>query len=235
MSIELGHVEAIFRYPVKSMRGESLEEAALGWHGVDGDRRYALRRVDERGGMPWLTASKLPELVCFTPQPPDHVLTPEGVTLPMFGAELADDVARRYGAPVEMMQLGHGIFDETPVSVIADGTIAEICRLAGVRADARRFRPNILVRSARPVAFEEDAWVGGVLAFGDAPDAPLVSVTMRDLRCAMLNYDPDDARSSPEVMKVAVRANDNHAGVYGVVTRTGRVAVGQAITLHRAP
>ena len=52
----------------KSMRGEPLDNAALGWHGLDGDRRLAFRRPDERGGFPWLTASKLPDLILFTPQ-----------------------------------------------------------------------------------------------------------------------------------------------------------------------
>ena len=60
MPIHVGQVEAIFRYPVKSMAGERLEAATLGWHGVDGDRRLALRRIDDRSGFPWLTASKLP-------------------------------------------------------------------------------------------------------------------------------------------------------------------------------
>ena len=50
MLIEIGHVEAIFRYPVKSMGGERLEVAELGWHGLDGDRRLALRRIDDRSG-----------------------------------------------------------------------------------------------------------------------------------------------------------------------------------------
>jgi uncharacterized protein YcbX len=50
MPIEIGRIEAIFRYPVKSMRGEPLDAANLGWHGLDGDRRLAFRRLDERGG-----------------------------------------------------------------------------------------------------------------------------------------------------------------------------------------
>ena len=48
MLVEIGHVEAIFRYPVKSMGGERLEEANLGWYGLDGDRRLAFRRMDDR-------------------------------------------------------------------------------------------------------------------------------------------------------------------------------------------
>ena len=68
MPIKIGEVEALFRYPVKSMSGEPLEVADLGWHGLDGDRRLAFRRADDRGGFPWLTATKLPELILFAPQ-----------------------------------------------------------------------------------------------------------------------------------------------------------------------
>ena len=138
--IKIGQIEAIFRYPVKSMRGEPLDNAALGWHGLDGDRRLAFRRLDEHGGFPWLTASKLPDLILFTPQRredgnggalPTYVLTPEGEKLPLFGEALAAEVGRRYGAPVEMMQLKHGIFDDASVSVITSDTVREVCRLAG--------------------------------------------------------------------------------------------------------
>jgi uncharacterized protein YcbX len=242
MPIEIGRIEALFRYPVKSMRGEPLDAATLGWHGLDGDRRLAFRRLDERGGFPWLSAGKLPDLVAFTPlrredgqgeELPTHVRTPEGQELPLFGDALAAEVGRRHGAPVQMMQLKHGIFDDASISVITSTTVREISQLAGKSADVRRFRPNILVRSTRAVPFEEDEWVGGVLKFGDADDAPAVAVTLRDLRCGMVNIDPDNASLAPEVMKVCVRANENNAGVYGTVTRIGRLAVGQAIVLHR--
>jgi hypothetical protein len=56
---------------------------------------------------------------------------------------------------------------------------------------------------------------------------------MRDLRCSMVNFDPDGGRAAPEMMKAVVRANDNHAGIYGAVTRVGRLAVGQTVLLHR--
>jgi len=242
MPIEIGQIEAIFRYPVKSMRGEPLESAKLEWHGLDGDRRFAFRRKGERGGCPWLTASKLPDLILFTPQRredgngealPTHVRTPEGEEMPLFGEALAAEVERRYGAPVQMMQLNHGIFDEASISVITSDTVREIGRLAGRSADARRFRPNIVVRSTRAVPFEEDQWLGGVLTFGDTDDAPAVAVTMRDVRCAMVNLDPDAGSPAPEVLKAVVRANQNNAGIYGVVTRIGRLAVGQTIVLHR--
>jgi len=243
MRVEIGQVEAIFRYPVKSMGGERLDSANLGWHGLDGDRRLALRRMDDRGAFPWLSASKLPDLVLFTPlrredgaggHLPTHVRTPDGEEMDVFGADLAAEIGRRHGASVQMMQLKHGIFDEASISVIALDTVSEIGQLAGVSPDMRRFRPNIVVRSVRSVPFQEDEWVGGVLSFGEGSDAPAVAVTMRDERCSMLNIDPDSASRAPEMMKAVVRANQNCAGIYGTVTRIGRVAVGQTIFLRPA-
>ena len=67
MLTEIGRVEVIYRYPVKSMGGERLEVADLGWHGIDGDRRLAFRRMEDRSGFPWLSASKLPDLVRYAP------------------------------------------------------------------------------------------------------------------------------------------------------------------------
>jgi uncharacterized protein len=239
----IGHIEALFRYPVKSMAGDSLEAADLGWHGLDGDRRLGFRRLDDRSGFPWLTATRLPELLLFAPHRrgavdpgvlPTHVRTPDGEDLPVFGEGLAAEVERRLGAPVQMMQMKHGIFDEASISVIATETMGEIGRLAGRSLDVRRFRPNVVVRLLRSVPFVEDQWVGGVLAFGEGADAPAVSVTMRDVRCAMVNFDPDSAAPAPEVLKTVVRTHQNTAGVYGTVTRTGRLAVGQTIVFRAA-
>jgi uncharacterized protein YcbX len=237
MPIEIGHLEAIFRYPVKSMAGQRLEAAHLGWHGLDGDRRLAFRRLNDRSGFPWLTAGKLPDLVLFAPRRheddelPTHVRTPDGQEMAVFGEELAAEVGRRYGAPVEMMHMKHGIFDDASISVIASDTVDEICRLAQVSPDVRRFRPNILVRLLQLGPFQEDDWVGRALTFGEGDGAPAIAVTMHDLRCGMVNLDPDSARPAPEVMKAVVRANQNNGGVYATVTRTGRVAVGQKIFL----
>jgi hypothetical protein len=76
--------------------------------------------------------------------------------------------------------------------------------------------------------------VGGVLSFGEGHDAPAVAVTMRDVRCSMLNLDPDSASPAPEMLKAVVRANQNNAGIYGAVTRIGRLTVGQTMFFHPA-
>jgi uncharacterized protein YcbX len=243
MPIEIGEVEAIFRYPVKSMGGERLDAADLGWHGLEGDRRLAFRRMDDRGGFPWLTASTLPDLLLFTPRRgedgapggiPTHVRTPDGKEMPVFGEDLAAEIGRRHGAPVEMMQMRNGIFDDACISVIASETVHEIGRLAGLSADVRRFRPNVVVRLRRPAPFQEDEWIGGVLSFGDGDDAPAIAVTAHDIRCSMVNLDPDSASPAPEVLKAVVRANRNNAGIYGTVIHIGRLAIGQTVILHAA-
>jgi hypothetical protein len=71
--------------------------------------------------------------------------------------------------------------------------------------------------------------------FADAEYGPAVAVTMRDVRCSMVNLDPNGGDHAPEMLKTVVRVNQNHAGVYGSVVRIGRLAVGQTVLLHRHP
>lgn len=240
MMIPLGRVSELTRYPVKSMAGTAAESAFLGWHGLSGDRRFAFRRGGDDSGFPWLTAGRFPELILYRPfgldessgEPlPTHVRTPAGAEVALRSAELRSEIEERCGVSVELMQLKHGIFDDASVSVISLATIAGIGRAAGVDLDRRRFRANIVVETHDPEPFLEDAWVGGTLVFGEAEPMPAVSVTMRDVRCMMINLDPDTGRQDPRVMKAVVSLNSNNAGVYGTVVRTGTVHVGQTVSL----
>lgn len=241
MDVEIGHIQAIYRYPVKSMAGEALERAELGWHGLDGDRRFAFRRVAEQGGFPWLTASRLPALLLYKPirqtaslddNLPTHVITPEGKVLEIRSDELRDEIMGRYKAEVQMMQLKQGIFDEAAVSLLSLATSHKISSDSGISPDIRRFRPNIVIDTQQSEPFNEDQWVGKSIVFGDTGDSPAVQVTLRDERCAMVNLNPDTAQSNPAVMKTVVRLNENCAGVYGTVIRPGTLAVGQAVYLR---
>src|SRR5215212_4418837 len=240
MIIHLGQVQQLVRYPVKSMAGLATDSAFLGWHGLQGDRRFAFRRLNDSSGFPWLSASQLPELLLYQPlglnedadEPaPTHVRTPEGIELPLLSAELQNSVAEKFRSPVELMKLKHGIFDEASVSVINLATIAAIGPEAGQKLDTRRFRANIVIATDSTEPFLEDSWIGGRLVFGSNEAAPMISVTMRDLRCVMINLDPDTAEQEPRIMKAAVRLNGNNAGAYGTVARTGQLSVGQSVSL----
>jgi len=238
--IQLGRVRELVRYPVKSMAGTPAESAYLGWHGLNGDRRFAFRRLGDDSGFPWLTASRHPELVLYQPfgldestgEPlPTHVRTPSGTDLELRSPELGSEISTRSGIGVELMKFKHGIFDEGLISVISPATIAGIGRAAGLDLDRRRFRANILLETDETEPFHEDRWVGGTLVFGEGDATPAVSVTMRDLRCVMLNIDPDTAAQDARVMKTVVGLNANNAGVYGTVVRPGMIHVGQSVCL----
>src|SRR3974390_1571897 len=119
MMKHIGHVTELVRYPVKSMAGIATESAFLGRHGLSGDRRFAFRRLGDHTGFPWLTASRLPQLLLYHPfgrdestgEPlPTHVRTPGGAHAELRSAALEEEIAQRYGAGVELMQLKNGIF-----------------------------------------------------------------------------------------------------------------------------
>jgi uncharacterized protein YcbX len=249
--MKLGRVSAIFRYPVKSMAGDLLDVARLSWHGIEGDRRLAFRRLTDKSGFPWLTASKLPQLLLYKPVRldsnansengellPTHVRTPEGKEYELRSDELRKELSSRYGSDVELMNLKSGIFDEASVSVISLGTVHCVARESGRGVDLcdlRRFRPNVVIETDRAEPFEENRWVGRTLMFGEGDQGnsgAVVRVTMKDERCVMVNFDPDTAERDSEVMKTIVRLNENYAGVYGTVVRAGELRVGQVVTLE---
>ena len=132
------------------------------------------------------------------------------------------------------MNLRHGIFDESPISVINLSTVHSVARESGRgvhSCDLRRFRPNVVIETDSTEPFEEDTWVGRTLMFGEENNGAAVAVTMKDERCVMVNFDPDTAEKDSAVMKTVVRMNGNYAGVYGTVLRAGELRVGQVVTL----
>jgi uncharacterized protein YcbX len=234
---EIGRIRGIYRYPVKSMAGERMTSAQLGWHGLEGDRRLAFRRSGVITGMPWLTAGKLPSLVTYVPLRdgedvlPSRVRTPNGEELELRGDALRAEIEAAHGAPVELMQLNNGIFDDGALAIITTGSIDTVTGEAGVGNDPRRFRPNLLIETPDGAPFPEDSWVGQRLRIGEGEDAPAVAVCTRDVRCAMLNLDPDTGVQDPRLLKTAVRLNQNCTGVYATTIRTGMVRVGDVLYL----
>jgi hypothetical protein len=162
---------------------------------------------------------------------PTHVRTPEGKELELRSDILRLELSAAHKAEVEIMQLKRGIFDEAPLSLISASTINTIGRDIDYELDVRRFRPNILVETISDERFPEDEWVGKILAFGKGDGAPAMNVTMRDVRCSMINLDPETAKSTPEILKAAARLNKNCAGIYGTTFRTGIISVETPIYL----
>jgi len=238
----LGIIKQIFRYPVKSMIGESLASAELGWHGLVGDRRFAFRRIGDRSGFPWLTAGRLPSLLQYRPYYPEpdapgshiQIVTPDGQDVAGENPLINAQVSTLFGNPVELLYLKQGIFDEAPLSLISTATLAVLSANANLVADVRRFRPNLLIESVSGQPFAEDAWVGSVIAFGDSTIGPRMSVAQQDPRCSMINLDPDTAQADPRLLRAVAKAHQSCAGVYGATFRPGTIRVGDLITTLRA-
>ncbi len=238
MKSEIGVVKQLYRYPVKSMAGESLKSAVLGWHGIEGDRRFAFLRVGQAGGFPWLTAGRLPALLCYQPDCaegadglPTHVRTPGNETLELRSEELRGELTALCGTEVQLMQLNQGMFDEAPLSLISTTVIRKIESAAGCDLDVRRFRPNILVDLPSDAPATEDEWVGRIIVFGQHANAPAMSVTMRDVRCSMINLDPETGESFHPILKAVAGGMKNCAGIYGTAFRNGLISVGDRIFL----
>jgi len=233
VSVELGRVTGLWRFPVKSMAGEALSEAEIGWHGVAGDRRWTFLRGDTpRSGFPWLTIREQPSMWHYRPRlrdpaRPDHsdtvVLTPSGAELDITDPALADELA----AGARAMKQDRGVFDIMPLSLISEHSVAAVGDLVGSELNVRRFRPNIVVEARAPEAFPEDAWVGATLAIGTAR----LRVDQRDQRCVLINVDPDTGARDSRVLRAIARQRQSCLGVYGTTVRPGQIRVGDPVLL----
>ena len=67
MSI-VGRIDSLWRYPVKSMRGEELDEAFVGFSGVYGDRLFAFKSSGCPKGFPYLTGREQREMLLYRPR-----------------------------------------------------------------------------------------------------------------------------------------------------------------------
>jgi uncharacterized protein YcbX len=227
----LGRLAELWRYPVKSMAGERLEEAEVSWFGVAGDRRWAfVREGVERSNFPWLTIRERSDMGSYRPRfadpsrPDDSrtlVRTPAGDELD----EVDPALAAELGHGARVIKQGRGVFDALPLSLIATGSVTAVGELVGRPLDPRRFRPNLLVEAE---AFAEDACVGRILRIGTMR----MRVDLLDPRCAVVNVDPATSERDPEVLRAVAQERDSCLGVYGTPVEPGRVAVGDPVTVE---
>src|SRR5947208_7377354 len=80
----IGKVDSLWRYPVKSMRGEELDEAFAGFSGVYGDRFFVFKSSASPTGFPYLTAREQRRLLEYLP----HFRNPEKAARPINFPEL---------------------------------------------------------------------------------------------------------------------------------------------------
>lgn len=236
MTTAIGTVAEIWRFPVKSMRGEKLERATLRWTGITGDRQFAFVRSEDKSRFPWLTGRELPEMLLYralyaNPDDPRNsgigVTAPDGRFFDIWDKELARRLEDAAGEPAHALQLGRGAFDQHPVSAITTRTLKTLTDRAGAPVDPRRFRINLTIAEA-PDAPPEEEWLGKTLTFGSGGR---IQVDVPASRCVMVTIDPDTAARDPKIMRVVAQDFDNQVGLYCVPAGLGDIAVGDSVFL----
>jgi uncharacterized protein len=222
-----GTITHIDRYPVKSMRGESLTSAAVGFQGMPGDRTYAFVQEGLASPFPWLTGRECPDLLRYQPLWNEaegklqlHVLTPTGDPLPVASEALRQDIERRAGRAIRLHADHRGNHDIAYMSIVATSTVRALSQAAGVEPDHRRLRMNVVLDIDIP-PFAEQEWVGRTLTLGDVR----IAIHEQDRRCQMITLDPENGASNPAVLKKAGELNGAFVGVYGSVLTPGTLTL----------
>ncbi|HEX5386538.1 MAG TPA: MOSC N-terminal beta barrel domain-containing protein [Gemmatimonadales bacterium] len=208
-------VAELWRYPVKSMAGQRLEQVELDDKGFAGDRIVYVRGPAGRV----LTARTRPTLLGHR-----GTLGADGQPLvdgrPWRSADVAADVVRAAGDGATLAYYdGISRFDQLPLLVATDGAIRALGE------DGRRLRPNLVIGGV--AGLDERSWEGRTLRIGGA------LVGARDLRarCIMTTFDPDTLVQNTEVLERIRREFEGRLALNCFVIRGGTIAVGDEVTL----
>jgi len=238
----IGRVESVWRYPVKSMRGEKLPEIFAGFSGVWGDRLFAFKSSATPVGFPYLTGREAHEMLLYRPRfrHPEKAAKPVNLAeaeqlSPLLNPVAADpadfalDVETpsgevlAIGDPALLRQLAErAMTDCRPISLFSLQTARQLGGELGSVLDKRRFRANVYLDLENVGGFSENTFVGHKVRIGCKA---VISVLERDPRCQMITLDPDTAVTNPEVLRKVARGHDGTAGVYGAVLAEGVIRV----------
>ena len=208
-------VRELWRYPVKSMGGEPLDECAFTLAGIPGDR--VVHVEDARGRV--MTSRSKPRLLLH-----HGSLDALGEALvdgrPWRDPGVALDVRAAAGETARLVPaIGLERFDVLPLLVATDGA------LDALGYDARRFRANLIIGGV--AGFAERTWEGRRLAVGAAE---IAAVDLR-ARCIMTTFDPETAEQDVEVLKRIHRELEGTFALNCRVVTPGLVRVNDPVRL----
>ncbi|MFB9832002.1 MOSC domain-containing protein [Actinoallomurus acaciae] len=233
---EIGRVTRVSRYPLKGTQGEDLDRARIGWHGLAGDRQYALLRHGDQSGLP----REFPALVAWRvtmPQPGHlHIKLPDGTSWEMAPddartrRQISERASADLGEPVSLVQLWRGTFDSMPISVISAATVTALA--AEPAFDPRRLRANLTIELDDPRPGVEQEWLRRDLRLGDGPDGAVLRIDRTTTRCEAVDVDPETGSRDREIFEQVRRDRKNRIGVYASVRHPGTVSAGAAVFLR---
>ena len=254
----IGKVDSVWRYPVKSMRGEELEEAFAGFSGVYGDRLFAFKSSASPKGFPYLTAREQRRLLQYRPhfRYPDKAARPINLTeaesmganpVSADSSELMIDVETPNGKtlgiddPDLMDMLRTDIDQKHQLTLMRSERALTDCRPVSIFSlqSARQLEQETGVpidkRRFRANVYVDLASSGG-FAENDFVGRSLrigpkvvLKILERDARCVMITLDPDTTEKTPEILKKVAQAHEGMAGVYGAVMVEGMLHKGDPV------
>lgn len=209
------HVAEIWRYPVKSMAGEMLDEATVGPLGIEGDRVVHVEHASGR----LVTARTHPRLLAHKATlGPDRQPLVDG--RPWTDPSVLADVRRIVGPRAQLVRdESADRFDVLPLLVATDGAIEAF------GYDGRRLRPNLVVGGVE--GLEEREWPGRRLSIGD------VSISIHSLRgrCVMTTFDPDTIEQDGAVLAKIITRFGGRLALNAAVLRGGVVRRGDRVDI----
>jgi uncharacterized protein len=235
--MEIGRLAALWRYPVKSMLGEQLEEADFAERGLAGDRAYAVADVEsgriqnaKRAGWDGLFGFR----ANLTGEPygdPSRlrITLPDGEVVAGEAENRDEKLSGAFGRGVTLVS-GGAFFDLGAVHLLTTASLEKLGELYPEGSfDPRRFRPNVVLElGLGEVGFVEDGWLGRTLRLGDEV---VLEVTERVARCVMTTLPQAGLAKDPGIMNASYRHNGNNVGVYARVLEGGRVGRGDRVVL----
>jgi uncharacterized protein len=210
------YVAEIWRYPVKSLKGEQLQETEITKLGIPGDRQVVVVRTINGK---FLTSRVRPKLLAL-----QGGMSAEG-TATINGHRWDSPEALRLvteaaGEPVTLAAVtAPKAFDVLPLLVATDGAVRYL------NIDHRRLRPNILVADVPEL--EERRWPGQVIAIGSVRIDP---EQLRD-RCVMTTFHPDTQEQDPSVLHRILHELDGCTALDSSVITPGTIRVGDPVEI----
>ena len=222
-------VSELWRYPVKSLGGESVESLELDTRGVIGDRQWAVYDPDRKlgSGKNSRRFRRMDGLLDLSAKLIDGipVISTEHGEL----VEGDDELARVLGRPGVRLQEESDIphHDASPVHIVTTAALRWLQdQLPETELSARRFRPNIVIDAPGVRTVEQD-WIGDELVIGD--------VRLRVLdpteRCRMVGAAQPGLDDDNRVLKTLGAISDLQFGVYAEVLEPGSVSVDDRVGL----
>jgi hypothetical protein len=227
-------VTQLWRYPVKSLRGEALQSADFVAGGIPFDRSAAVIDPNPlRLGKP-LTGRLEKRLLGYASSVRGDtvmVRTPSGGVHHAGDSAWTDEFEQETGAAASVQFFSEPVHDAADVLVINAASARALAEEYGAHVDPMRFRPNIILDGPDAIAFEEEKWVGGSFGVGDT----VLNVVYPCERCVMTTIDPTTLAMDPKFLRLVVEKHSACFGVYCRVESPGSAKIGDAWRLVSGP